>query len=289
MRPTGCTSFRAPVRVRLASQGRSAGRSAWCGSAAGSTSLRSGASRPWRDCQVAASQPVRRSWSGRPGGGENNNLVESPAGKILMAVSASCDHCVPASKWSGSIVEFAERCRVASVRGPHSSSLRARVLSGDEQFLATFNQRDDLGAKRRVTGLPGFATATASGSRTVTARLSRVRRRAGAPCGARPHAAAAGVAIVQLELGAVLGPAALVAEWTLGKVLSVPLAAGGRAGKRRGGPVPRGADEPAPPRDRPGWCAARRRLDDREDLPDHALVRYRPSLSACTSCVDGTK
>lgn len=50
------------------------------------------------------------------------------------------------------------------------------------------------------------------------------------------HAAAGGVAIVRRELGPALGPAALVAEWALGQVVRVPLAAGGQ--RARSGSVP---------------------------------------------------
>jgi len=43
---------------------------------------------------------------GPVGGGENNNLVLAPSGRLLMGVSASCDHCTPSSKWSAAIVSF---------------------------------------------------------------------------------------------------------------------------------------------------------------------------------------
>ena len=39
-------------------------------------------------------------------GGENNNLVLAPNGRLVMGISATCDHCVPPSKWSGAIVSF---------------------------------------------------------------------------------------------------------------------------------------------------------------------------------------
>ncbi len=70
---------------------------------------------------------------GPTGGGENNNLVESPAGKLVMGVSASCDHCVPVSRWSGSIVEFdTSGAGLRLVRASRSRAVRAGVLSGDE-------------------------------------------------------------------------------------------------------------------------------------------------------------
>ena len=44
--------------------------------------------------------------NGPVAGGENNNIVQAPNGRLVMGVSASCDHCVPSSRWSGTIVSF---------------------------------------------------------------------------------------------------------------------------------------------------------------------------------------
>ena len=108
---------------------------------------------------------------GPPGGGENNNLIESPTGKLVMGVSASCDHCAPVSKWSGSIVEFdtsGEGLRLVArrLRAPFGLAF----YPGTNHLLATLNQRDDLGAKTPGTGWPSSATATTSASRPATAR-----------------------------------------------------------------------------------------------------------------------
>ena len=175
---------------------------------------------------------------GPPGGGENNNLVESPAGKLVLGVSASCDHCVPASKWSGSIVEFdtnGEGLRLVAsrVRAPFGLAF----YPGTNNLLATLNQRDDLGAKTPGDwlalvrdgddfGFPACYGQVAAGCGGVPDPLAVLD----------PHAAAGGLAIVRLQLGAALGPAAIVAEWALGKVLRVPLAPGGE--RARGGAVP---------------------------------------------------
>ena len=175
---------------------------------------------------------------GPPGGGENNNLVESPTGKLVMGVSASCDHCVPASKWSGSIVEFGTnggglRLVARRLRAPFGLAF----YPGTNHLLATLNQRDDLGAKTPGDwlalvrdgddfGFPRCYGQLAAGCSGVPAPLAVLD----------PHAAAGGVAIVRLQLGPALGPAALVAEWSLGKVLRVPLTAGGE--RARGGAVP---------------------------------------------------
>ena len=70
---------------------------------------------------------------GPTGGGENNNLVESPAGKLVMGVSASCDHCVPVEQVVGLDRRVRhERRELAPVCTSRSRAVRARVLSGDE-------------------------------------------------------------------------------------------------------------------------------------------------------------
>jgi glucose/arabinose dehydrogenase len=175
---------------------------------------------------------------GPPGGGENNNLVESPTGKLVMGVSASCDHCDPVSKWSGSIVEVDTsgaglRLVARRVRAPFGLAF----YPGTNHLLATLNQRDDLGAKTPGDwlalvrdgddfGFPACYGQVATGCSSVPAPLAVLD----------PHAAAGGLAILQLQLGPALGPAALVAEWSPGKVLRVPLAASGE--RARGGAVP---------------------------------------------------
>ena len=111
---------------------------------------------------------------------------------------------------------------------------------GTNHLLATLNQRDDLGTKTPGDWLAlvrdgddfGFPTCygqVAAGCSGVPAPLAVLD----------PHAAAGGLAIVRRQLGPALGPAALVAEWSLGKVLRVPLAARGeraRAARCRSSP-----------------------------------------------------
>ena len=175
---------------------------------------------------------------GPPGGGENNNLIESPTGKLVMGVSASCDHCVPVSKWSGSIVEFdtsGEGLRLVArrLRAPFGLAF----YPGTNHLLATLNQRDDLGAKTPGDWLALVRDGDDFGFPACYGQVAAACSDVPAPLAVLdPHAAAGGLAIVRHQLGPALGPAALVAEWSLGKVLRVPLAARGeRAG---GGPVP---------------------------------------------------
>ncbi len=190
---------------------------------------------------------------GPRGGGENNNLVESPTGRIVMGVSASCDHCTPASKWSGSIVEFKTdgtqlRTVAERVRAPYGLAF----YPGTDHLLATLNQRDDLGAKT-----PGDWLALVRDGDDFG--FPQCYGQGGAACDGVPqplavldkHAAAGGLAIVRLELGDALGPSALVAEWAAGKVLRVPLAA---QGERAGAAVPflTGLENPLPVAVAPG-------------------------------------
>jgi glucose/arabinose dehydrogenase len=179
----------------------------------------------------------RKILAGPPGGGENNNIAETPAGRIVMGVSASCDHCTPASTWSGSIVEFKTdgsglALFARRIRAPYGLVF----YPGTGNLLASMNQRDDLAAKTPGDWL-GYVR------RGESWGFPQCYGQAGAACTGVPkplavlgkHAAAGGVAIVTSQLGATLGPSALVAEWALGKVLRVPLAA---KGTRAGAPVP---------------------------------------------------
>lgn len=147
-------------------------------------------------------------------GGENNNIVLAANGRLLMGVSASCDHCVPASKWSAAIASFKPdgtdlQVFASGIRAAYGLAFRP----GTTQLYASMNQRDDLG------------------DRTPGDWLSLVRRGQnwGFPscygqCAAQPepvgvldaHAAAGGVAFLNAST-------AVVAEWQLGKVLRVAL------------------------------------------------------------------
>jgi glucose/arabinose dehydrogenase len=150
-------------------------------------------------------------------GGENNNVVLGPKGLLLMGVSASCDHCVPASRYSAAIVSFEPdgsdlRVFASGIRAAYGLA----YLPGSDRLFASMNQRDDLG------------------DRTPGDWLAEVRRgqnwgfpRCYGQCPSQPqpvgvldpHAAAGGVAFLD-------GTTAVVAEWQLGKVQRVDVATG---------------------------------------------------------------
>jgi glucose/arabinose dehydrogenase len=166
--------------------------------------------------------------------GESNGLVAAPDGRILLGISAPCDHCTPASKWSGAIVSFRAdgsdlQVYARGIRAP----IALEYYPGTSNLLVTMNQRDDLGAQTpgdwlalvrsgdnwRFPGCYGQGGRVCIGVRDPVAVLDR-------------HAAAAGLAILLGQLGAAAGPGALVAEWAKGTVLRVSL---DRSGTRASG------------------------------------------------------
>jgi glucose/arabinose dehydrogenase len=180
--------------------------------------------------------------------GESNEIVLAPDGRLLLGVSAPCDHCVPASRWSAAIVAFRPDGTGLEV---YAARIRAPVglvyLPGTSDLLVTMNQRDDLGARTpgdwlavvaqgQDWGFPGCygqGGAACAGVPAPTAVLDR-------------HAAAAGVAIVTGQLGPAAGTSALVAEWTQGKVLRVALSRSGSAYRGSAGPFLAGLKAPVP-------------------------------------------
>jgi hypothetical protein len=151
-------------------------------------------------------------------GGENNNVALAPNGRVVLGVSASCDHCTPASRWSAAVVSFRPdgsdlRIVASGIRAPFG------LAYGNGALYVTMNQRDDLGDKTpgdwlavvrngQDWGFPqcyGQGAATCRGVPSPVAVLDK-------------HAAAGGVVIV--------GSTAYVAEWQTGKVLRVDLDSG---------------------------------------------------------------
>jgi glucose/arabinose dehydrogenase len=167
--------------------------------------------------------------TGPVSGGENNLLVMAGDGRFLMGISATCDHCVPTSRFSGSIVSFRPngsdlRLYASRIRAPFGLSF----FPGTSELFVTMNQQDNLGAQTpgdwlavvgegqdwRFPGCHGQGGAACTGAPTPTAVLDK-------------HAAVGGVAIVTGQLGASAGTSAIVPEWELGKVQRVALSRSG--------------------------------------------------------------
>jgi glucose/arabinose dehydrogenase len=173
------------------------------------------------------------------GHGWNNGIVSLPDGRLVMGISAACDHCLSHSRWSGTIVSF--RPDGSDVR-VYASGIRApfgvfydRASGG---LLTSMNQRDDLGDRTPGDWLalvragqrwrfPGCYGQGGTACRGVPAPLAVLDK----------HAAAGGVAVVTGALGGAVGRAALVSEWERGTVLAVSLRKA-RAGYARGRPRP---------------------------------------------------
>jgi glucose/arabinose dehydrogenase len=159
------------------------------------------------------------------GVGESNEIVLAPDGRLVMGISAPCDHCTPPSKWSGTIVSFRPdgtdlRVDARGIRAP----VGLAYYPGTSDLLVTMNQRDDLGSRTPGDWLAVVHRGEAWG-------FPECYGQAGAPCQGVPHptavldkhAAVSGVAIVTGQLGRSIGTAALVAEWAAGKVQRVTL------------------------------------------------------------------
>jgi glucose/arabinose dehydrogenase len=154
------------------------------------------------------------------GHGWNDNLVKAPDGRLVMSISANCDHCSPRSPWSGSIVSFKPdgsdvRFYARRLRAGYGLAYRP----GTNELLVSMNQRNDLGSRTtgdalalvkdgddwRVPECYGQGGSACAGVRKPIAVLDK-------------HAAAGGLAVA--------GNDALVSEWQLGKVLRVDLKTG---------------------------------------------------------------
>jgi glucose/arabinose dehydrogenase len=170
------------------------------------------------------------------GVGESNNIVQTPDRRMLVGISAPCDHCTPASRWSGTIASFRPDGSDLNV---YATRIRApfglAYYPGTSDLFVTMNQRDDLGARTPGDWLAvvregqdwGFPGCYGQGGPAC----------AGAPQPAATldkHAGSGGVAIVTGQLGPAVGNSAIVAEWQQGKVQRVALT---RIGSTYGGSV----------------------------------------------------
>ncbi len=158
--------------------------------------------------------------------GENNLLVMAPDGRFVMGVTATCDHCVPTSRWDGAIVSFRPDGSDLNV---YASRIRApfglAYFPGTSDLFVTMNQQDNLGGLT-----PGDWLATVKEGQDW--RFPECHGQGGMACAGVPepvavldkHAAVGGVAITTGQLGASIGTAAIVAEWNVAKVQRVALA-----------------------------------------------------------------
>src|SRR2546430_1483385 len=146
--------------------------------------------------------------SGPVAGGENNNLVRAPNGRLLMGISATCDHCVPKDKRSASIVSFHSDGSGLKV---FASGIRAAYglayLPGTSRLFASMNQRDDLGDKTPGDWLSEVQAGQNWGFPSCYGQCSSQPEPVAV---LDPHAAAGGGAFLDRS-------SAVVAAWQLGK------------------------------------------------------------------------
>jgi glucose/arabinose dehydrogenase len=158
-------------------------------------------------------------------GGENNLLAMAADGRFVMGITATCDHCRPASEYSGSIVSFRPdgsglRLYASHIRAPFGLA----YFPGTSDLLVTMNQQDNLGAQT-----PGDWLAVVAEGQDW--RFPECHGQGGAACAGVPaptavldkHAAVGGVAILTGQLGASVGTSAIVPEWNAAKVQRVAL------------------------------------------------------------------
>ena len=180
--------------------------------------------------------------------GESNELVLAPDGRMLMGITAPCDHCTPSSAVSASIISFLPD---GSDLSEYATHIRAPVglefYPGTDDLFVTMNQRDDLG-----TRTPGDWLAVVRQGESWG--FPACYGQGGSACAGVPsplavldkHAAVSGVAIVTGQLGSGAGTAALVAEWSDGVIKQVTLT---KHGSTYGGTVSTfmtGLEKPVP-------------------------------------------
>ncbi len=163
--------------------------------------------------------------NGPVAGGENNNIVQAPNGRLVMGVSAACDHCVPSSRWSGTIVSFKTdgsdlRVVASGIRAAYGLA----YLPGTTLLFASMNQRDDLGARTPGDWLAIVHPGQDWGFPRCYGQSARGCASEPTPVGVLDaHAAAGGVALLTGQLEGRYRPSALVSEWQLGVVQRVAL------------------------------------------------------------------
>jgi hypothetical protein len=151
-----------------------------------------------------------------------------------MRITATCDHCLPTSKYSGSVVSFRSDGRDLRLYAARITATFALAFKpGTSDLFVTMNQRDDLGDRTTgdalaivspgtdwkfpgcyAQGGPALRRRAPSDRAAGQARRSRLRR--------DPHR----------SLGRATASTALVAEWQAAKVQRVTLtkASGGYMG-----------------------------------------------------------
>ena len=182
------------------------------------------------------------------GSGEVNELVLAPDGRMLLGITAPCDHCTPSLAVSGSIVSFLPN---GSDLQEFATRIRAPVglefYPGTDDLFVTMNQRDDLGSRTPGDWLAVVRQGQSWGFPECYGQGGTVCDGVPAPVAVLDkHAAVSGVAIVTGQLGPSVGTKALVAEWAKGVVDAVALKKVGSTYTGRVSTFLTGLDQPVP-------------------------------------------
>jgi glucose/arabinose dehydrogenase len=182
------------------------------------------------------------------GVGEVNGLTMSSDGRLVLGISAPCDACVPTSELSGAVVSFRPdgsdlRVEASSIRAP----IGLAYYPGTDDLFVTMNHQDELGA-----ATPGDWLALVESGQDWG--FPDCYGQGGDVCNGVPepvaeldqHAAVSGITFVTGQLGDAVGDAALVAEWTTGKVMRVTLSSDGSTYASAVGPFVTGLQNPVP-------------------------------------------
>lgn len=180
--------------------------------------------------------------------GEVNQIVLAPDGRMLMGITAPCDHCTPSLAVSASIVSFLPD---GTDLQEFATGIRAPVglefYPGTDDLFVTMNQRDDLGSRTPGDWLTIVRQGQAWGFPACYGQGGTVCAGVPAPLAVLDkHAAVSGVAIVTGQLGRTVGTTALVAEWAKSVVLSVVLTHTGTGYTGRVTPFITGLSHPVP-------------------------------------------
>ncbi len=182
------------------------------------------------------------------GVGETNGIALAPDGRIVLGISAPCDACATTSELSAAVVSFRPdgsdlQVVATGIRAP----IGLTYFPDTADLFVTMNQRDDLGdatpgdwlavvREGDEWGFPdcyGQGGGVCDGVPEPTAELDE-------------HAAVSGVAIVTGSLGTTVGTAAIVAEWSTGKIQRVALDQSGGGYTGRVEPFLTGLKNPVP-------------------------------------------
>jgi glucose/arabinose dehydrogenase len=182
------------------------------------------------------------------GAGEPNGMALSPDGRIVLGISAPCDACTPTQKESAAIVSFVPdgsnlRIEASGIRAP----IGLAYVPGTSDLFVTMNQWDDLGEEAPGDWLAVVHPGESWGFPNCYGQGGDACAGVPAPIAVLDaHAGVSGLAIVMGQLGTTVGNAAVVAEWSTGRVLRVPFERDGSTYRAAVVPFLTGLTNPVP-------------------------------------------